>query len=631
MHPSYPSNPRFHHGAPDNTVINLHITAIQNRQAWIPPASPTALAAECQKASPTPSHPGPRGSQAARRRQSLAPHRKSGGLVTRVYGNWKSKGGGSGGGGGGSAIMQAASSSEGGARPGVRRRGHASAGVVDGCNDDSHPRSQEQRASRDEEISSRVGRTNVSQRSSNSGGGSGGARGIAGGGEAWGAATTVTPAARTSSDRMHSSGAGCGRAGKSSNRPEVWAWAGTGGGAARGKAMLSAYELQTDKHNPTCPRGTPGESVARHGRWQRSQDGSGARKVESGGGAAKESSGESCRGSASGVGNGERRSSARETSNGRAGDKASDRVSVGRGHRFRGSKGRKHRSSAAVLQDRSRPIRDRCRSEDREAGRGQLAGDSAAEGYDGGGRGVGPTSMSIASTSGGHREEEGVVVKPGSRELSSQDILVLSRGATASPHPSGCSHLPTTTASGQHAAILPMDGRGGSAAPPHRPSLAAATSPPYAPVLPDLTAVIGTGAAGGIGVTAAFESDNVCGDGDGGGGGGDDHSTPPVSRQRSHSHHSPWQARKHPRGFFGGRAGRHHHTSHHQGHPHERSRVEERPRSGSATGRIGACFSPESTEMAAATVISASACAAGAWVMGGPAECILSDGEEAGR
>lgn len=435
-------------------------------------------------------------------------------------------------------------------------------------------------------------------------------------GEAWGVATTVT-AARTSSDRIHSGGAGFGRGGKSSNGPEVWAWAGTGGGgAARGVAMLNAYGLQTDQHNPTCPRGNAGESAARHGRWQRNQDGGGARKAESGGGGAgSEGGGGNYRRSEGGVGTSQKnRSSDKGTGSDRAGGKTSDRGSAGKGHRFRGGKGRKHRSSV-IPQDRSRVVRGRCPSEDKATGGEQPVGDAAAEGCDGVGRGAGQTSASIASTPGDHHHEgEGLLIKPGSRELAPQDLLVLPHGSTASPHPSGCSALPTTG----HTATLSMDGRGGSAAPPHRPSLTAAVSTSYAPVLPDLATAMGTGAAGGTGVIAAFEADNGGGDTFEEGGGGDDHSTPPVSRQRSHSHHSPWQARKHPRGFPGGRVSRHHHTSH-QGHPHERSRVEERPRSGSTTGTICSCFSSESTEMATATAVdSALACAAGAWVVGAP-------------
>lgn len=510
---------------------------------------------------------------------------------------------------------------------------------MDSCNGDSHPRSQE-RASRDDEGGassiSRGDRTNGGQRGSNSGGSGGGgsARGIAGCGEAWGVAATTATAARASSDRMHGGGSGFGRGGKSSNSPEVWAWAGKGGGTARGKAMLNAYGLQADKHNPTCPRGTPGESVARHGRWQRNQDVRGARKVESGGGgggAGNEGGGDSsCRSSEGGLGTtGQRRSGARAADGGRAGDKASDRVSAGQSQRFRGGKGRKHRSSA-FPQDRCRVVRDRCPSENKATGGGHPVEDVAAEGCDGVGRCAGQAPPFAASSSGDHREGEGVLVKPGSRELAPQDhLLVLSRGSTASPHPSsGCSALPTTTStatttttSGHTATTtLSMDGRGGSAAPPHRPSLTAAVSTTsYAPVLPDLATAMGTGVAGGAEVMTAFEADSGCGDtfGEGGGGGGDDHSTPPVSRQRSHSHHSPWQARKHPRGFRGGRVGRHQHASHRGYHPHERSRVEERPRSGSTTtgGRIGSCYSSESTEMVD-SASSSSACAVGAWAAG---------------
>ncbi|CAN0445411.1 unnamed protein product, partial [Hapterophycus canaliculatus] len=132
-----------------------------------------------------------------------------------------------------------------------------------------------------------------------------------------------------------------------------------------------------------------------------------------------------------------------------------------------------------------------------------------------------------------------------------------------------------------------------------------------ASVLPDLAAGTGAVAAAlrGGGVTAAFEADNSAGCvvsfvEESGGDGGDDHSTPPVSRQRSHSHHSPWQARKQPRGFSRGRGGagfdrhhRHHHHHHHHPAP-ERPLLEERPSSGSTSARLGSCFSSESTERA---------------------------------
>eukprot|EP00752_Nemacystus_decipiens_P001324 g1314.t1 len=602
--------------------------------AWVPPASPTALAAERQTASPlAQSLPGgSRGSLAARRRQSLTPHRRNCSSIARGSGNWKATGGSCGvSGGGGGAMVPVASSSEGIGRPGGEggRRSRASAAGVDSCNGD--PVSQE-RASRDDEdggSGSRGNRSNGGQRGShsNSSGSGCGARGPAACGEAWGVAATTATAKRSSSDRMHSGGSGFGRGGKTSNSPEAWAWAGTGGGAARGMAMLNAYGLHTDKQNPTCPRGTPGENVTRHGRWQRSQDERGARKVEDGGGDGGDGGGpgnegggdSSCQGSECGIRAGQRRSSASWAGGGRAGQKASDQVSAGQSHRVRGGKGRKHRSSAF----RCRVIRDRCPSADKATRRGGRAvGDAAAEERDGVGRSAGhhQAPSSAASSSGDHREgEEGaVLVKPGSRELGLQDhLLVLPRGSTASPHPSAYAALPTTTmttttstTSGDMAATtLSMDGRGGSAAPPHRPSLAAAVSASCAPVLPDLATAIGTGAAtaGGGEIMTAFEADSGCGDTEagGGGGGGDDHSTPPVSRQRSHSHHSPWQARKHPRGFPGGRVGRNHHASHQdQGHhPRERSRAEGRPRSGS-------------TEM----VDSAScAYAAGAWVAGAPA------------
>lgn len=474
----------------------------------------------------------------------------------------------------------------------------------------------------------------------------------AGCGEAWGATSTVA-AARTPSDRTHSGGA-C-RGGKSSNAPEVWAWAGVGGGAARGKAMLSAYGLQTDKHT-TCPRGTHGDGTARHGRWQRDQDSSGARRGESGGSAGNEGGVDKCGEVETGGGSGQRRGRGGGSGGGRVGDTPSDRVSTGQVQRIRGGKARKQRPSPAS-QGRSTTMSDRRSSEDRSASHAasssssreqQRIGDAATDGCDGGGRGAGQTSTSTVPL-GDHREDALLVkttvtaapfdTKPDPKEHAAaavvtvaaagvdrrpaehiqralEDLLVRPRGSTASPHnQSGCSAvaeadsaLPTTTIASGHMAILSMDGRGGSAAPPYRPqqmSLRTVTSASHTPVLPDLGTGIGTGTAGGAGMIAAFDTDS----GNGGdvigqginSGGGDDHSTPPVSRQRSHSHHSPWQARKHPRGFPGGKGGagfsrRHHHTTSHHSHPHERSLLEERLTSGSTTGGLRSCFSSESAE-----------------------------------
>jgi len=551
----------------------------------------------------TQSLPGPRGSLASHRRQSQAPHRRHGSNGTRGSGSRKTKGGG------GGAIVQAASSCEGGGRPGAGRRGLDKAGVESGAGSNSssssgsgrHPRSQE-RASRYEEGGSRAMRSNGGQRGSKSNR-AGAARGAAGCSEAWGVTTTAA-AARTSADRVHGgSGGGLGRGGRNSNSPEVWAWAGAGDGAARGNAMLSAYGLQTDRLNPTCPRGVPGNSAARHGRWQRDKDGGGARKVGSASSAGNGGDQDKGGGVEGGAGADQRRGSGSGSGCGRAGDKLTsrnDRASPGQ-NGFRGGKGRNKRPSVAP----------RGASTSTSDTRGQPAGDAAAEGC------CGPqASASVAASPGDLGEDHLFLTKPRSREHTLEDALIHPRGSTASAHKSGSSALPPAATSGQ-VALLSMDGRGGSAAPPYRPkptNLAAPASASYAPVLPDLGTGMGTGTAGVGGTVAASEADHgyggSFGEGDGGGGTGDQN-TPPVSRQRSYSHHSPWQARKNPRGFPGGRVGRHHNSRHHS-HPHERSLLEERPTSGSTTSRLGSCFSSESRERAS-TVDSTSVCESESW------------------
>ncbi len=578
--------------------------------------------------------PGPRGSLASHRRQSQVQHRRHGSNGTRGSGSRKTKGGG--GGGAGGVIVQAASSSEAGGRTGGGRRGLDKAGTesvggggggvgggVGGCNGKSsgrHPRSQE-RASRDEEGGGRATRSNGSQRVSKSSG-AGAARGAAGCSEAWGV-TTAAAAARTSADRTHSgSGGGLGRGGKHSNGPEVWAWAGAGDGAARGNAMLTAYGLQTDRINPTCPRGASGNSAARHGRWQRDKDGGGARKVESASSAGNEEDRDKGGGVEGGAGVGQRRGSGCGSGTGRAADKLScrdDRVSPSQNHGFRGSKGRKQRPTAAP-RGASTATCDT---------RGQPAGDAAAEGCCGA-----QGTASVTASPGDPREDRVFLTKPSPRERALEDALMHPRGSTASPHQSGCSALPSAATSGQ-VALLSMDGRGGSAAPPYRPqpmSLAAPASTSYAPVLPDLGTGMGTGTARAGGSIVASEADHGCGDsfgeGDGGGGTGDQ-STPPVSRQRSYSNHSPWQARKHPRGFPGGRVGRHHHSSHHS-HPHERSRLEEWTTSGSTTSRLGSSLSSESRERAS-TVDSTLVCEADSWTRAAPSTMATASGDPAGE
>lgn len=501
-------------------------------------------------------------------------------------------------GGGSGDIVQAASSSEGG-------------GGCIGNSRSRHPRSLE-RASRDEEGGGRTARSNGSQRGSKSSG-AGAARGVAGCSEAWGV-TAAAAAARTSADKMHSgSGSGLGRVGKNSHGPEVWAWAGAGDGAARGNAMLSAYGLQTDRPNPTCPRGAPGNSTARHGRWQRDKDGGGARKAGSASSAGNEEGRDKGGGVQSGAGVGQQRRGSGCGSGG-----CNDRASPSQNQGFRGSKGRKQRPTAAP----------RGASTATCDARGQSAGDAVAEGCCGA-----QVSASVTDSSGDPREDHVFLTKPSPRERALEDALLHPRGSTASPHQPGCSALPPAATSGQ-VALLSMDGRGGSAAPPYRPqpmSLAAPSSALYAPVLPDLGAGMGTGTAAVGGTIVASEVNHGCGgsfgEGEGGGGTGD-HSTPPVSRQRSCSHHSPWQARKHPRGFPGGRVGRHHHSSHHS-HLHERSLLGEWPTSGSTTSRLGLCFSSESRERTS-TADSTSVCEAESWTSVAPPSMATASGDPTG-
>lgn len=399
--------------------------------------------------------------------------------------------------------------------------------------------------------------------------------------------------------------------------------------------MLSAYGLQTDKNSPACSRGNAGDGAVRHGRWQRDHDGGGARKGDDGGGAGDEDGREA-------AGEGEGDTAAGRTTQGagrrrgsggcRGSDRSYDGESAGQASKFRGGKVRQKRPSAAAPHGSSTGAVRRSSRDSHEG--------FTAEGIPGG---VDQTSApTIAAPevprqapNGVSIEASGAAASPEEETPSSQtddprsadriqraleDLLVPRRGSTASPHPSCCSGTTlgaeagppaaAATTTTEHVAVLTMDGRGGSAAPPYRPqlSLKVPASASHASVLPDLGTAIGVGAPrGGGGVAAAFQADSgtdssvVC-YGEEGGEGGDDHSTPPVSRQRSHSHHSPWQARKHPRGFSRGRGGagfgRHHRHHPHNNPAQERSLLEERPSSGSTAGRLGSCFSSESPERA---------------------------------
>lgn len=552
-----------------------------------------------------------------RRQHTQAPHRRQGGSSTRETGRKAKEGAGAG---------SNTSEDRKACRAVTNSNVDSDNGTV--CSG-SRPLSRE-RTSREGE-----GRTEKAQGSrcgdtesgSGSGGGGGGAGsrgpvlalGLGGCGEAWGAAAV---AAARNSERLLS-GAGSCQGSKSSTGSELWAWAGASGGAARGKAMLSAYGLHADRHNPTCPRGNPGDGTRRHGRWQRGHGGSTGR-AEAGCGD-RSDIGQQKSGGVEGDGTTQCRGGGHGgRDGGRRGSKPSNRSSAGHVHNVFGSSGRKQRSVVARSKPNgpARRSRDHSPSGGREQGVGEGEGSSSAR-----------ARQTPAAAALGCREEGGseamslasasprLVDSPGSGERTVPDggrpadhiqralegLLVPAQGPTPSrsrlkqgPH-QGTSNTaavatgtPTTitAAVSGHMSVLTMDGRGGSAAPPYRPqqlSLRAPTTASCAPVLPGLA---GPGGGSGMAMIAAFEAENSCGhtsvDGDDG---GDDHSTPPVSRQRAHSHHSPWHARKHPRGVFGGRGGGGFGRCHHgrQEHP----LVGERTKSGSG-GRPGACYSSES-------------------------------------
>lgn len=613
--------------------------ATRKSQAWAPPASPMACSGERQTASPMAQGLArQRGSKAPRRRHSQAPHRRTGNSsIAR-------------GGVGGVAVVQTVGSSGGGTRGMGGRRdaegmgvatNYGSGGGVGGGDSNTNPRSQE-RPGRD----ARAGHDATPRTSSGSRASSGsgrGSRGIAGCGEAWGSTSVTT--ARSPSDRVHSGGASVGRGGKSSNGPEAWAWAGGSGGAARGRAMLCAYGLQSDKHNPTCPRGTPSDNgVARHARWQRDQNGGGSRKLEGGGSSSGNEGGRKVSGGEANGGAGTAESHCGGSGVDHAGDNTSDQASVGHVQKVCRRKGRKQRQSVGPHR-RSTATSDRCSSGDCSSSYGDATaecsiaedGAPATEHHRNAPDALLGNNMATAAK---FRES----ARPaGEKSVNDQaqpdEFLVPPRGSTASPYQSVCyasgSGPTAMAATSGHMEVLTMDGRGGSAAPLHRPqlSLKASSSASYAAVLPGLGTETGAGA--GVAHTAEVGSGDAVGGGGGGSVAGDSHSTPPVSRQRSHSHHSPWQARKQSRGLprsrGGAGVGRHHH------HSEERRRLEERPSSGSTVGRLSSCFSSESTERATSFFSSpdfASATAVAGVVSeskhGGTASVVVARGQQQG-
>lgn len=575
------------------------------------PASPV-FHADRQAVSPSAhSLPAPRGSL-VRRQHTQPPHRRQGGSST---GGRKAK----------ECAGVGTDTSEESKTCRAVANASADSDNGSGCSG-SRPRSRE-RMSREGE-----GRIEKAQggrcRDTESGGGGGGAGtrgpvlglGLGGCGEAWGAAAV---AAARNSERLLS-GAGSCQGSKSSTRSELWAWAGISGGAARGKAMLSAYGLHGDRQNPTCPRGNPGDGTRRHGRWQRGHGGSTGRAEAGGGdrsdiGLQKSGGGDSdgaaqCRGGGHGGRDG-----------GRRGSKPSNRGSVRHVHSAFGGSSRKQRSVVAG----SKPSGPARRSRDNSSSAGRDQGFREGERSPSARRKQTPTAalgcreedpsgeMSLATAS------PRLVDSPGSRERAVPDsgrpadhiqralegLLVPAEGTTPSrsrlkqgPSQDTTSAvaitdgIPTSAISpaavSGHASVLTMDGRGGSAAPPYRPqqlSLRAPTTASCAPVFPGLA---GPGGGSGMAMIAAFEAESSCGHTSvDGGDGGDDYSTPPVSRQRAHSHHSPWHARKHPRGVFGGRGGGAFGRCHHGRQEH--ALVGEITKSGSG-GRSGACSSSES-------------------------------------
>ncbi|CAN0524440.1 unnamed protein product, partial [Ectocarpus sp. 12 AP-2014] len=531
-------------------------------RAWAPPASPMAYSGERRAASPmAQSLARQRGLKAPRRRHSQAPHRRTGSSgIAR-------------GGGGEGTVVQTVVSLGGGPRASGGRRdaegtggatsyGSGSSSSSGGGESKIHPRSQE-RPVRDAKGGQHEATARASSGNGASSGSGRGSRGIAGCGEAW-AATSVT-AARSPSERAHSGGELMRRGGKSSKSPEAWAWAGGSGGAARGRAMLSAYGLQPDKHNPTCPRGTPSDnSVARHARWQRDQNGEGLQKLDGGGSSSGNEGGRKVGGDEENGGVGTAESHCNGSDVDLAGDETSDQASAAHVQNVCRGKGRKQHQSVAPHR-RSTATSDRCSSGDcsssyRDASAEcSIAGDVAPAPEDHRNAPHGFLGNKMAAAAGFRKSARAAGKKSVNNHAQPDEFLVPPRGSTASPHQSICyaagsgpAHMAATF---RHVEILTMDGRGGSAAPLHRPqlSLKSSSSASYAPVLPGLGT--GTGAGAGVIDTAEVDSGGAVGEGGGGSVAGDSHSTPPVSRQRSHSHHSPWQARKQCRGLPRSRGG----------------------------------------------------------------------------
>lgn len=465
------------------------------------------------------------------------------------------------------------------------------------------PRSQEKRCWRDEaaRAQSRLVRDPSGSKSSNNSEYDGDARGRSWCGEAW---ETTAAVATQKSDRV-----GAGSGGTRPSNSESWGWTGAGGGLARGKAMLSAYGLQKDRYNSTCPRRSQGDSAGRQRLRDHGMKAGGHREFSGDGasirGKTVETRDTECEDSGGG-----------DVAHGR--DSASNvRSSSSNEYRCRGGKARTQSSALAKsnaaesggTEDKSgsgsmneQDCFTRRAGHEKTLNKASLTDVTSGMTVEGSPK---PSITAITSPSSRCSQEaqrctrgEGEVVMGDGRHRPADHARRALEGCVVPPSDSapdllrptqvpfqgadGCSATSTLAAKGQ-VAVLKMDGRGGSAAPPHRPqrlTLRAPSTASYSTVLPNLAGAGGVGV--GMETGADFESGTIRGliSRDGSSVGGDGRSTPSVSRPRSHSEHSPWHARKHHRsasgwkgsgGASGAGFGRvhHHHHHHRQSHLHQ--------------------------------------------------------------
>ena len=334
-------------------------------------------------------------------------------------------------------------------------------------------------------------------------------RGICG--EAWGSADVV---GRKGAEVDHNE-VGSSRGGKSATSLDAWAWAGVSGCATRGDAMLTAYGLQPDKLNPMCPSGTPGTGTVRHDRWQRisSVGYRENRGADAGGSRGKDSTRNNQIRKEGGCGNG---GCAR---GGRNDERSSSRTASAHDYQgFRGGKSYKQRLSVAS---------SRVSSTTRRSGRSPSVVRRVACASSRWGEG---RSMALTKVKSPHQLIDGEMPRnhgkergaypPGNIRQALVDLLVppsdsLPDAVQPTPKPRKDGQVCETTETDVSVARVPsgqvatptMDGRGGTAAPPHRPHqltlVAPATSASYAAVFPDLKTMGGTGGE----MLVAFESD----------------------------------------------------------------------------------------------------------------------------